>query len=117
MNSNNEIIDAYIEEFQLMLKENTELEHELFFSEYTNKDTFWQIFKEQAIVNLIKNNNPALTCEQLKDVHKKMFLSSIVETMEELRKKGLVNGDEISGYKLTETAKIVLNTISEDKKL
>jgi hypothetical protein len=103
-----EIIDNYIVEFQQMLKENSELEQELFNSDYADPKLFWPLFKEQAIINYLETNDPALTCEQLKDVHKKMFLNSIVDTMEELRQKGFVDGDEIKGYKLTDAAKQIL---------
>jgi hypothetical protein len=104
-----EVIENYITEFKDMLKEMPELNEELFSSEYANEEFFWVLFKEQAIINLLDSNDPSLTLNQLKDLQKNMFLQSIAETMESLKEKGLLDGDEISGYKLTDTAKIALD--------
>lgn len=110
---NLQAIEDYIIEFKQMLQENKEFENELFNSEHADPNIFWELFKEQCMINVVESGDPALTTEQLKDVHKKMFLHSIVDTMEELRKKGFVNGDEISGYTLTDTAKQILTDSDE----
>jgi hypothetical protein len=113
-----EIIDEYVAEFKQMLKENPEFENELFDSDYAGPEFFWPLFKEQAIINYLETNDPALSTEQLKDVHKKMFLNSIVDSMEELRKKGFIQGDEITGYSLTDVAKQILtNNDSKDNNI
>lgn len=100
---------TYIEEFKELLNDMPELKEELFSSEYANEEFFWKIFREQATINLIENDDPTLTLNQLKDIQKNMYLNSITETMESLKEKGLVSGDEITGYLLTDAAKIALN--------
>ena len=117
MEINIEVIENYIAEFKDMLKEMPELNEELFSSEYANEEFFWRLFKEQATINLLDSNDPSLTLNQLKDLQKNMFMQSITETMESLKEKGLIDGDEISGYKLTDTAKIALNIENDDKEI
>jgi len=109
-NIENEVND-YVSEFRKMIENDQESLQDLFDNEYADADFFWEMFKQQSLLNMIERDSPELTTTEFKEVHRKMFLKSIIETMEELKEKGLVTGNDIEGYQLTNTGKRVVGKI------
>ncbi len=110
-NIENEVND-YVNEVRTIIENDQESLKELFDNEYAAPDFFWEMLKQQSLLNMIERDSPELTTTEFKEVHRRMFLKSIIETMEELKEKGLVTGNDIEGYQLTNTGKKVVGNIT-----
>lgn len=103
-----QLVNDYVEFTRENLKLDEEMWTELFSTDFSDEEFFWETFKQQALINIAERGEPQLSIEEFQEVHRKMFLKSIIDTVEKLKDKGLVAGDTISGFKLTELGKSVV---------
>jgi predicted transcriptional regulator len=106
-------VNYYVTEFRKTIENDSELIKELFDNDYADPDFFWEIFKQQSLLNMIEHNSPELTTLEFKEIHRKMFFKSIIETLDELKTQGLINGDETQGYELTPKGKSIIEKIPQ----